>query len=103
MRNFQMKMNSLLVRGNEERERERKGKKMKEKLYLTEGIREQIHEGLKDSLKKAESYSFKNSAHLQVLLLERVILEMLPYLTASGVLNTVEAIVVEYEKKNKEK
>jgi len=28
---------------------------------------------------------------------------MLPYLTASGVLNTVEAIVVEYEKKNKEK
>ena len=80
-----------------------KGKKMKEKLYLTEGIREQIHEGLKDSLKKAESYSFKNSAHLQVLLLERVILEIFPYSTAYEILMAVEAIVVEYEKKKNKK
>lgn len=74
---------------------------MTEKLYLTETIKEQINEGLKNSLKMTESYPFKNSKYLQVLLLERVILEVFPYLTASEILNTLETIVIEYEKKNK--
>ena len=92
-------MNSLLVRGNEEREM--KGKKMKEKLYITEGIKNQIQEGLMETLKDLEPFFFRIQAFPQVLMLERVILEIFPYSTAYEILMAVETTVAEYEKNKK--
>ena len=78
-----------------------KGKKMKEKLYLTEGIKNQIQEGLMETLKDLEPFFFRIQAFPQVLMLERVILEIFPYSTAYEILMAVETTVAEYEKNKK--
>jgi len=78
-----------------------KGKKMKEKLYITEGIKNQIQEGLMETLKDLEPFFFRIQAFPQVLMLERVILEIFPYSTAYEILMAVETTVAEYEKNKK--
>jgi len=78
-----------------------KGKKMKEKLYITEGIKNQIQEGLMETLKDFEPFFFRIQAFPQVLMLERVILEIFPYSTAYEILMAVETTVAEYEKNKK--
>ena len=78
-----------------------KGNKMKEKLYITEGIKNQIQEGLMETLKDLEPFFFRIQAFPQVLMLERVILEIFPYSTAYEILMAVETTVAEYEKNKK--
>ena len=74
---------------------------MKERLYLTENMREQINEGLKDTMKNLEPYFFKIPAYPNVLLLERVLLEIFSYSTANEILTTIEIMVLEYQKTHK--
>ena len=74
---------------------------MREKLYLTEGIKNQIQEGLMETLKDLEPFFFRIQAFPQVLMLERVILEIFPYSTAYEILMAVETTVAEYEKNKK--
>lgn len=71
---------------------------MKERLYLTENMREQINEGLKDTLKNLEPFFFKTPAYPNVLLLERVLLELFSFSTANEILTAVETMVSKYQK-----
>lgn len=80
----------------------RKGKEMKEKMQLTDTMKQQIDEGLKDIEETLKTYNFKIPAYPNVILLEKVLLEMLPYSTAAEIFKKIDDIIIKYQKQSKE-
>lgn len=77
---------------------------MKEKLHLTENMKEQINKALENTVKDLWNYEeFKNPTYPNLVMLEAIILEMFPYSVARELLNTIDEQLAAYYKRYNEK